>query len=107
MNSFGARSRQQTGWFSAGLSSSFPDLGSDEGNLSELRFCNTDLKPGCKVFHFPKSGGTESTELLMAPDVLSYAEVEGDLKDQVLVFKYKGKFHAVDHVSPVSSPKKS
>lgn len=26
-------------------------------------------------------------------------DLPGDLKDQVLVFKYKGKVHAIDHVS--------
>ncbi|KAK1980101.1 Rieske domain-containing protein [Colletotrichum cereale] len=103
MSSFRVRSRSEAGWFLAGLSSSFPDLGTDEGNLSELRFCDTDLKPGCKVFHVPRSDSSQSTEVLMAPDALSYAEIEGDLKEQVLVFKYKGKFHAVDHKCPHSS----
>ncbi|CCF40352.1 Rieske domain-containing protein [Colletotrichum higginsianum] len=103
MSSLRARSRSEAGWFLAGLSSSFPDLGADEGNLSELRFCDADLKPGCKVFHVPKSDSTQSTEMLMAPDVLNYAELEGDLKEQVLVFRYKGKFHAVDHKCPHSS----
>ncbi|KAI3534101.1 Rieske domain-containing protein [Colletotrichum filicis] len=103
MNAFGGRSRSSAGWFFAGLDSSFPDLGIDEGNLSDLRFCGTDLKSGCKVFQVRKSDPSRSTEVLLAPDVLNYAELEGDLKDQVLVFKFKGKFHAVDHVS-LSAP---
>ncbi|KAK1991015.1 Rieske domain-containing protein [Colletotrichum falcatum] len=104
MSSFRARSRSEAGWFLAGLSTSFPDLGTDEGNLSELRFCGADLKPGCKVFRVPKSDSSRSAaEVLMAPDVLDYAEIEGGLKEQVLVFKYRGKFHAVDHKCPHSS----
>ncbi|KAK2055673.1 Rieske domain-containing protein [Colletotrichum caudatum] len=103
MSSFRGRSRSEAGWFLAGPSSSFPDLGTDEGSLSELRFCDADLKPGCKVFRVPKSDGSQSTEVLMAPDVLDYAEIEGDLKEQVVVFRYKGKFHAVDHKCPHSS----
>ncbi|KAG7041654.1 ankyrin repeat protein [Colletotrichum scovillei] len=103
MNAFGGRSRSSAGWFFAGLDSSFPDLGTDESNLSDLRFCGTDLKAGCKVFQVRKSDPSRSTEVLLAPDILNYAELEGDLKDQVLVFKYKGKFHAVDHKCPHSS----
>ncbi|OLN96109.1 hypothetical protein CCHL11_03277 [Colletotrichum chlorophyti] len=103
MNTFRSQSRAEAGWFSAGLTSSFPDLGSDEGNVSELRFCDTDLKPGCKVFNAPKADITQSTEVLMAPDTLQHSELVGDLKDQVMVFKYKGKFHAVDHKCPHSS----
>ncbi|KXH29114.1 Rieske domain-containing protein [Colletotrichum simmondsii] len=103
MNAFGGRSRSSAGWFFAGLDSSFPDLGTDESNLSDLRFCGTDLKAGCKVFQVRKSDPSRSTEVLLAPDVLNYAELEGDLKDQVLVFKFKGKFHAVDHKCPHSS----
>ncbi|KAK2774219.1 rieske domain-containing protein [Colletotrichum kahawae] len=104
MNNF-RRSRADAGWFSVGLASSFPDLGSDDGNLSDLRFCNTDLKPGCKVFHAPKATGSvqQSTEVDISPDAFESAEMEGDLKDQVMVFRFKGKFHAIDHKCPHSS----
>ncbi|KAI8206154.1 hypothetical protein KHU50_000630 [Colletotrichum sp. SAR 10_65] len=104
MNNF-RRSRADAGWFSVGLASSFPDLGSDDGNLSDLRFCNTDLKPGCKVFHAPKANGSvqQSTEVDISPDAFESAEMEGDLKDQVMVFRFKGKFHAIDHKCPHSS----
>ncbi|CAI0650525.1 unnamed protein product [Colletotrichum noveboracense] len=104
MNNF-RRSRVDAGWFSVGLASSFPDLGSDDGNLSDLRFCNTDLKPGCKVFHAPKATGSvqQSTEVDISPDAFESAEMEGDLKDQVMVFRFKGKFHAIDHKCPHSS----
>ncbi|TEA18313.1 Apoptosis-inducing factor 3 [Colletotrichum sidae] len=97
------RSRADAGWFSAGLASSFPDLGSDEGNLSDLRFCDADLKPGCKVFHAPKSDIPQATEVDLGPDATGSTELEGDLKDQVMVFKFKGKFHAIDHKCPHSS----
>ncbi|KAF9871082.1 rieske domain-containing protein [Colletotrichum karsti] len=105
MNTFGSRSRADAGWFSAGLASSFPDLGSDDGNLSDLRFCATDLKPGCKVFHAPKTNGPapQSAEVDLSPDCVESAEMEADLKDQVMVFRFKGKFHAIDHKCPHSS----
>lgn len=107
MQSFRARSRADAGWFSAGLASSFPDLGTDDGNLSDLRFCDADLKPGCKVFHAPKPQGNappQSSELEVASDGAGFSELEGDLKDQVMVFKFRGKFHAVDHVSLFPNP---
>ncbi|KAF6824863.1 rieske domain-containing protein [Colletotrichum plurivorum] len=106
MQSFRSRSRADAGWFSAGLASSFPDVGSDDGNLSDLRFCDADLKPGCKVFHAPKPAGNgppQSTEMEVASDGAGFSELEGDLKDQVMVFKFRGKFHAVDHKCPHSS----
>ncbi|KAJ5128861.1 hypothetical protein N7526_007027 [Penicillium atrosanguineum] len=38
-----------------------------------------------------------------APPVEADIDTPGDLKDQVLVFKYKGKIHAVDHQCPHSA----
>ncbi|KAL0939901.1 rieske domain-containing protein [Colletotrichum truncatum] len=105
MNTFKPRSRADAGWFSVGVASSFPDLGSDDGNLSDLRFCSTDLQPGCKVFHAPKTNGStpQATEVPIGTDDIQSAEMEADLKDQVLVFRFKGKFHAIDHKCPHSS----
>jgi hypothetical protein len=98
MNWFQQTSRLGDAWFSVGLASSFPDIGLDEvdGDLSEPRLCNTDHKPGCKVFYVPPANSPQRNEVFLT----SEEALEGsDLKDQVLVFRYRGKFHAIDHVS--------
>ncbi|KAJ5994770.1 hypothetical protein N7481_001747 [Penicillium waksmanii] len=80
--------RRQVGavWQRIGLRSELPDLGDDE---------NYRIAPRCKAFNVPKEGGpAEQVEDIDMP---------GDMKDQVLVFKYKGKVHAVDHQCPHSS----
>jgi len=100
MRPFEPPSRAGAQWFSAGLSSSFPDLDSDDDdNLSELRICNGDLTPGCKVFQVPQQACSAMSQLAVAPDAQDLIDAGGDLKDQVLIFQYKGKFHAIDHVS--------
>lgn len=43
----------------------------------------------------------------IAADALEPSDIGGDLKDQVLVFQYRGKFHAIDHVSQMSPFKKT
>ena len=95
-NPFRAPSRKGPDWFSAGLASSFPDLGLDS-EKGEARLCGshgTNGTPGCKVFHVPKTDISQRTEVdIQAGDTAQ------DLTDQVLVFQYRGKFHAVDHVS--------
>lgn len=106
-------------WFSVGLASSFPDLGQDEeevGVLSQPRPTpcgGNDNRPGCKAFHVPRLDSLQSKEV----PILAFEEEEdvqeeqssdvGDetvpeatkLGEQGLVFRYMGKFHAVDHVS--------
>jgi hypothetical protein len=88
-------------WFPVGLASTFPDLGYDEENLAKYRACGgAELKPGCKVFQVPRDDSSQRAEIEIREDgTLQRSEMKG-LKDQVLVFQYKGKFHAVDHVSP-------
>ena len=71
----------------------------DDGNFSEPRICNAEPSPGCKVFHISRADGSQGSEVPLAADLLESHEVEGHLKDQVLVFQYRGKFHAIDHVS--------
>ena len=98
----------QTQWFLAGLASSYPDISdpplnnnnsdSDSPAISDPRPCgggdSPDSIPGCKVFSVP-GGNISSTAEVPLSDVYEGA----DLQDQVLVFRYRGKFHAVDHVS--------
>lgn len=76
--------RPDTAWISVGLASSFPNL-VDDGNVSQSRRCGAGYRPGCKVFHHGAEVPEESWNGV-------------DLQDQVLVFQYRGKFHAMDHV---------
>ena len=95
------RGSQRTGdaWFPVGLTSSFPDLGSDDGTLSEPRLCGSNLTPGCKVFHVPKTDSSLAAELPTGAHGSDFSETGQDMTDQVLVFQYRGKFHAINHVS--------
>lgn len=117
---FTAPNRAGDKWFSVGLASSFPDLGSNEeeiGVLAQPQPCrggiDNDKRPGCKAFHVPKLDSSKSKEVPVISGN-SEEDVEGQktsdvggpgpllplpLEEQVLVFRYKGKFHAVDHVS--------
>jgi hypothetical protein len=105
LNPFRAPPQKGTEWFSVGVASSFPDAAPDvtqtgtelESESSDPRLCGNrgpDARPGCKVFHVPKTDTSQRTEVEVAADDLAQ-----DLTDQVLVFQYRGKFHAVDHVS--------
>ena len=93
-------SRTAGDWFCVGPASAFPDLGDDRPLVSN---CAPDTKPGCKVFHVPGDDPSKSTEVAVAndpnnDDAAAASEI-GDMTDQVLVFRYRGKIHAVDHVS--------
>ncbi|KAB8073598.1 hypothetical protein BDV29DRAFT_191649 [Aspergillus leporis] len=84
MNPFRQRSQLGAAWHPVGLASAFPDLDHDGSRIA----------PRCKAFRIPKES--------KAP-VEADIDLPGDLKDQVMVFKYKGKFHAIDHQCPHSS----
>ncbi|KAF4980014.1 hypothetical protein FZEAL_3876 [Fusarium zealandicum] len=98
MNPFWSFSRRGASWTFVGLTSSFPDLGTDAGNLAKFRICNTKAMPGCKAFQVSKENGSEPAEAVVGDEAM-----EGELADQVMVFQYKGKFHATDHSCPHSS----
>ena len=72
--------RSTAAWHSVGLASDLPDLDEDGQRVA----------PKCKAFTIPTNGAVERVEDIDLP---------GELKDQVLVFRYKGKYHAIDHVS--------
>ncbi|KAK4169688.1 hypothetical protein QBC43DRAFT_295451 [Cladorrhinum sp. PSN259] len=109
---FKTPSRPEAQWFHVGSASSFPDIGADEEevvDLSQPRTCGgkgglgtgaeeQNKIPGCKAFHIPKTNPSEGREVKVAAE-----DVPADLTDQVLVFKHKGKFHAIDHSCPHSS----
>ncbi|MBE3046637.1 hypothetical protein IMZ48_29730 [Candidatus Bathyarchaeota archaeon] len=105
LQQFWSSPRPEREWFSAGLASSFPDLGlgaeeGDERHLAQPRPCKAGQNPGCKAFHVPsEGGGGTGTEVAVGQEALEDTVAGDDLKDQVLVFQHRGKFHAVDHVS--------
>lgn len=98
-------SRPGDKWFFAGLDSSFPDITDSSEKYFKLAWpqpCTSSAAssdpvkaPGCKVFH-PKTADT-TEEIDMDAAIGEDAWV---MKEQVLVFQYKGKFHAVDHACP-------
>lgn len=84
------------GWYFIGHASDFPNITSeDSGLLSDTYACGDAQKPGCKAFSVPKPAEDDShaVEIDLSDGVDPRA-----LKDQVLVFQYKSKFHAIDHV---------
>jgi hypothetical protein len=83
---FLTQSRANATWHPVGLASELPDLDLDKDAYR--------IAPRCKAFSIPKTEGTSEVKLPVEADI----DMPGDLKDQVLVFKYKGKIHAVDHV---------
>ncbi|GAD95159.1 Rieske [2Fe-2S] domain protein [Paecilomyces variotii No. 5] len=74
-------------WHRVGLASEFPDISEDVDGCQ--------ITPSCKAFKIPKTEGESPVE--------ANIKLPGDLKDQVLVFQYKGSFHAIDHQCPHSS----
>ncbi|KAF3067087.1 hypothetical protein GL218_08838 [Daldinia childiae] len=98
---FSAPSRKGDAWFYVGLTSSFPNI-TDSGStiLSESSSCaEQNSAPGCKVFHVPASDSSQARQI----EGDSIFHPEGGLRDQVLVFKYKSKIHAINNRCPHSS----
>ena len=94
----------KSAWFCAGAALDFPNIQPPEDAaevISTPRRCgDARSMPGCKIFHVAEDAATaktEATEVSMGDVVL--AENTDALKDQVLVYRYKGRFIAVDHVS--------
>lgn len=85
MEPFAAAPRPGADWFCVGRASAFPNL------VSQPLLCEGEATPGCKVFHIPQGNPSEGTEVPID-------DVGVDLKDQVLVFQFQGKFHAIEHV---------
>lgn len=87
MNFFNFRQPQPgTAWHPVGLASMLPDL--------SLDYDDGQVTQACKAFTIPKTAGAQNAPV--EADINIPGE---DLKDQVLVFKYKERVHAIDHVS--------
>jgi hypothetical protein len=97
VNAFSPPSRVGNAWFNAGLTSSYPNI-DDTSRIGEQRpsSCEGPFIPGCRIFHIPQDSTTSARELAIDDWKDNDA---GDTKDQVMIFQYKGKFIAVDHVS--------
>ncbi|POR35226.1 Rieske domain-containing protein [Tolypocladium paradoxum] len=91
MNPFRRNARADAAWHPVGLASSFPDLGLDNDG--------SRIAHRCKAFIVPKLDGLGEPEAPVEADI----DLPGDMKDQIIVFKYKGNFHAIDHQCPHSS----
>lgn len=92
-----SRSQGGNAWFRVGLASSFPNITSeDEDNIAHARPCGSEsvTAPGCKVFYVPKEDSSRANQVTL--DDSGTPSEPGSLKDQVLVFQYKGKFHAIN-----------
>ncbi|KAI1499644.1 hypothetical protein F5X99DRAFT_410832 [Biscogniauxia marginata] len=93
---FTALSRRDDAWFFASLTSSFPNI-TESGSvtLCEPQPCgHGDSVPSCKVFHVPS---TDSKQALQVEEDAILSQNGVALQDQVLVFQYRGKFHAIDN----------
>lgn len=116
-------SRPGDDWFFAGLASSFPNITNSSEPYFKLvwpqpckaaagagsRDTTTTKVPGCKIFHpkapnhSPEEGAGASGATATVEEIDADAAPGEDawlMKEQVLVFRYKGAFHAVDHACP-------
>lgn len=84
MNPFIGAFQLSKTWYRVGLTSEFPDIADGDDN-------GCQLTPSCKAFKIPSKVNQEALEA-------NLSELPKDLKDQVLIFKYQGKIHAIDHV---------
>lgn len=85
-------------WMFAGFASDFPNIESTDSNI---RLSDSVLTPTsntsslCKVLQPSTDTNAKSTLLTPTDAVTSVG-----LKEQILIFQYRGKFHAVDHQCP-------
>lgn len=94
--------RPDTSWHFVGQASAFPNVTSDKASaLDELYLCGSARGPepdssatGCKVFFVSDEKDSDATPVDLNDPIKAL-----ELKNQVLIFQYNGKFHAIDHVS--------
>jgi len=93
-NPLSRRSQVNNPWVCAGLVSSYPNI-DGSSRIGGQQPCNGLYIPGCRVFSVPREKSLEPTEV--AIDDWNSPE-SGSTRDQVMVFQYKGKIMAIDHV---------
>jgi hypothetical protein len=94
VNPFSRSPRAGGAWFCAGSASSYPEI-DDTDRVGAQRKCLDKYTPGCRIFHVPREDSSKAVEVAI-DDWNDPAY--GDPKDQVMVFKYNGKFVAINHV---------
>jgi hypothetical protein len=98
---FTATSRRSDAWVLVGLASGFPNI-TESGRvaLSSWQPCKNieTTAQACKVFVAPGTDG-DVGDAVRIPEIPKDA-VNSTLKsdDQILVFQYRGKFHAINNV---------
>lgn len=103
MNSiFGSQRQPKDPWFLVGRASSFAD-NTASSTLSAPIPCvsSSASSHSCKVFLIPKavaSSTPSSSSALEIPLAEAATRVSGGEQDQILVFQFHGRFHAVDNV---------
>lgn len=87
-------------WLYAGLASSFPNItpSTSTSRLSDSLTSSTgEGVPICHILELSNDANEKDTSTLLTPELA--ADAVG-LVPQVLIFQYRGKFHAVDHQCP-------
>lgn len=90
----GSPQRRRDPWFNVGFASTFPD------NTSETILCFSTLQENakCKVFLLPGPESLDTNAVEVSLDEVATL-VSGDKREQILVFRFQGKFHAIKNVS--------
>ncbi|WPH03551.1 Rieske domain-containing protein [Acrodontium crateriforme] len=90
MNAFFGQRRSAATWHSVGQVSDFPD--------ASVESHDSRIARRCRAFTIPKQPDA-AEPMAQVEDI----DQPGEMKEQVLVFKYKDKIHAIDHQCPHSS----
>jgi hypothetical protein len=98
---FPSSSQRGDTWFAVGLTTSFPNITkSGSVTLSDHQPCSGDdpPTPGCKVFFAPDTSDDNKVVTQLSNDAKDQVNASLRRGEQVLVFQYEGKFHAIDNV---------
>jgi hypothetical protein len=86
-------------WFAVGLASSFSNITTDTARpLAKYIPRSASDGLGCKVFAVQDEDGDTQVAVEMSLEVNDQIESFKHKHEQILVFQYNGKFHAIDNV---------
>jgi nitrite reductase/ring-hydroxylating ferredoxin subunit len=86
-------------WFAVGLASSFSNITTDTARpLATYIPRSASDGLGCKVFSVQDEDGDTQVAVQMPLDVNDQIKSFTHKREQILVFQYNGKFHAIDNV---------
>ncbi|KAJ6786583.1 hypothetical protein PWT90_11051 [Aphanocladium album] len=103
MNYIWPPARPEAQWVPVGPLAKFPDVGADDGNLIQPRACDAEKLPGCRIVVVPKADPAKASGIAIPAGAVTSPSEGEDLKDQVVVFRYRDKVHAVDHAPPCTN----